>query len=409
MSPTPSTRLDAMRADAVTAAAELGLPRRGDEPWKYTSTAPLLEGAFDAPTSNQPAPSAPERHISGLMADLVFVNGALIGHAEGDAAALSEAPEHPAAALLDTLADFRHTGRADGGGLRALNTANATDAALIDVPAGAQRETPIYVQFHTSARTHLQISPRVVIVVRRGARARVIEHHTGVGPCWNNAITEIVLEEGAHLERVRVQEQDGGSFHTGATFVTQAAHSHLTSHDFACGARLSRSELHVRLQGAGAECHLRGLFLMDADRHGDQYTAIHHDAPHTHSTELYKGVLQDDARGVFTGRILVAPDVRGCTTRQENPNLLLSPKARVESRPQLEIRNNDVKAYHGATVGRLSPEAVFYLRSRGLDADHARRLLTSAFAAEIVDAVSVPAVRDHLGRWLDRALGGSRT
>jgi Fe-S cluster assembly protein SufD len=148
---------------------------------------------------------------------------------------------------------------------------------------------------------------------------------------------------------------------------------------------------------------------MDADRHGDQYTAIHHDAPHTHSTELYKGVLQDDARGVFTGRILVEPNVRGCTTRQENPNLLLSPKARVESRPQLEIRNNDVKAYHGATVGRLSPEAIFYLRSRGLDADHARRLLTGAFAAEIVDAVVTPTVRDHLGLWLDRALGGSRT
>ncbi len=409
MSPTPSTRLDALRADAVTAAAELGLPRRGDEPWKYTSTAALVEGAFAAPTADLPAPSAPERHITGLMADLVFVNGALIGHAEGDAVALSEAPDHPAAALLDTLADFRHTSRADGGGLRALNTANATDAALIDIPAGAQRETPIYVQFHTSARTHLQISPRVVIVVRRGARARVIEHYTGVGPCWNNAITEIVLEEGAHLERVRVQEQDGGSFHTGATFVTQAANSHPTSHDFACGARMSRSELHLRLRGAGAECHLRGLFLMDADRHGDQYTAIHHDAPHTHSTELYKGVLQDDARGVFTGRILVEPNVRGCTTRQENPNLLLSPKARVESRPQLEIRNNDVKAYHGATVGRLSPEAIFYLRSRGLDADHARRLLTGAFAAEIVDAVTVPAVHEHLGLWLDRALGGSRT
>jgi Fe-S cluster assembly protein SufD len=408
VSPTPSTRLDALRADAVTAAAELGLPRRGDEPWKYTSTSALVEGAFAPPTSNQPAPSAPERHVAGLMADLVFVNGTLVGHAEGDATALSEAPDHAAGALIDTLSDFRHTDRADGGGLRALNLANATDAALIDIPAGARRETPIYIQFHTSARTHLQVSPRVVIVVRKGALARVIEHHTGVGPCWNNAVTEIILEEGARLERVRIQEQDGGSFHTGATFVTQAAHSHLTSHDFACGARLSRSELHVRLQGAGAECHLRGLFLMDADRHGDQYTAIHHDAPHTHSTELYKGVLQDDARGVFTGRILVEPHVRGCTTRQENPNLLLSPKARVESRPQLEIRNNDVKAYHGATVGRLSPEAIFYLRSRGLDADHARRLLTAAFAAEIVDAVVTPTVRDHLGLWLDRALGGSR-
>lgn len=402
-SPSP---LDAFRAEASAAAASLGLPRRGDEPWKYTPTALLLEGAYAPPTAGQAAQNAPERHIGGLMADLVFVNGVLVGGADGPAIALSEAPNHPAAARLNSVADFRRTSRAESGGLLALNLAHATDAAIVDVPAGTHAESPIHLQFHASARAHLQLSPRVLVIVRRGAQARLVEHHTGVGPCWNNAVTEVILEEGAQLELIRVQEQDAGSLHTGITIVEQAANSRLITHDFACGSRLSRSEIRVRLNGNGAECNLRGLYLMDGARHSDQYTVIEHDANHTHSLELYKGVLQDESRGVFTGRILVGDQVRGCSTRQENPNLLLSPRAHIETRPQLEIRNNDVKAYHGATVGRLSPEAIFYLRSRGLDLDHARRMLTGAFAAEIVDAVPVDAVREHLSLWLARSLGG---
>ncbi len=394
------------RAAATARAEELGLPRRGDEAWKYTATGALLEGGFAPPAAETPRPSAPERHITGLVADGVFVNGDAVGGAEGLAVALSDAPAHPLWAHLGRQADFRRVERDEGGGLLALNAARATDAALVAVPAGTRAEAPVYLQFHTSARAHLQVSPRVLIHVGRGAEVTVVEHHTGVGPCWNNAVTELVLEEGATVQYVRVQEQDAGSHHTGATFATLARDARLTTHDFACGARLSRSEFRVRLAGPGAEVTLRGLCLADGERHADQHTVISHDAHHTHSHELYKGVLLDDARGVFTGRILVEPNVRGCTTRQENPNLLLSESARISTRPQLEIRNNDVKAYHGATVGRLSPEAIFYLRSRGLDLDHARRVLTAAFAAEIVDAVPVAAAREHLHRWLDHALGG---
>ena len=406
MTATPPTPLTALRAEAAAAAEHLGLPRRGDEPWKYTPATAFLEGAYTPPTDGTAAASAPERHIDGLVADLLFVNGALIGSAEGPAQALSEAPSHPAAPLINTVADFRNTTREESGGLLALNLARATDVAVVEVPAGSRAVAPIHLQFHSAALGPLQISPRVLIVVRRGAEATVVEHHTGLGPCWNNAVTEVILEDGARLQFVRIQEQDSGSLHTGITVVEQAANSSLTTHDFACGARISRSEIRVRLSGAGAECNLRGLYLMDNARHSDQHTVIHHTGNHTNSIELYKGVLQDESRGVFTGRIVVEPQVRGCTMRQENPNLLLSPRAHVETRPQLEIRNNDVKAYHGATVGRLSSEAIFYLRSRGLDLAHARRVLTGAFAAEIVDAVPVDSAREHLSLWLARSLGG---
>lgn len=406
-----SVSFDADRAAfwsaAATRAERLGLPRRGDEAWKYTPTAVLVEGGFAPPTNDTPRPSAPERHITGLVADRVFVNGASVGGADGPAVSLSDAPAHPGWATLGTLADFDHIEREEGGGLIALNAARATDAALVSVPAGARLETPVYLQFHTSARAHLQVSPRVVVTVGRGASLTLVEHHTGAGPCWNNAVTEVVLEDGASLKLVRIQEQDAGSHHTGATFARLGRDATLETHDFACGGRLSRSDIRVRLEGPGATVNLRGLCLADGERHADQHTVVFHDAHHTHSLELYKGVLLDDARGVFTGRILVEPGVRGCTTRQENPNLLLSETARIFTRPQLEIRNNDVKAYHGATVGRLSPEALFYLRSRGLDLEHARRVLTAAFAAEIVDAVPSDPVREHLHRWLEHALGGS--
>jgi len=406
-----SASFDADRAGFRTAAAaralQLGLPHRGDEAWKYTSTAPLIEGAYAPPTADTSRPSAPERHIKDLVADRVFVNGASVGGADGTAVSLSDEPAHAGWAALGTLARFDRIERDEGGGLIALNAARATDAALVSVPAGDRIDTPVYLQFHTSARAHLLVSPRIVVTVGRGASLTLVEHHTGVGPCWNNAVTEIVLEDGASLKLVRIQEQDAGSHHTGATFARLGRDATLETHDFACGARLSRSDVRVRLAGPGASVNLRGLCLADGERHTDQHTVVFHDAPHTHSLELYKGILLDDARGVFTGRILVEPGVRGCTTRQENPNLLLSEAARIFTRPQLEIRNNDVKAYHGATVGRLSPEALFYLRSRGLDLEHARRVLTAAFAAEIVDAVPSEAVRDHLRRWLDHALGGS--
>lgn len=399
----PRKPLEALREAAAARAAALGPPQRGDEPWKYTPTAALVEGGFAPPTGDEPR-AAPTLHVEGMDDDLVFVNGALVGRTEGHAAALSEGP-HGLQALFATLADFQAGDRADGAGLWAQNTARFTDAALIDVPAGERPDAPIHIHFHTSAERPLQVSPRVFLRVGRGAEVTLVEHHTGNGPCWNNAVTEVLVEEGAILQLVRIQEQDAGTFHTGATFIHQAADSQVSTFDFGCGARLARSEVQARLRGRGAECRLYGLYLLDGERHSDHHTVVLHEAPNSTSAELYKGVLQDRSRGVFTGRVVVGKDVRGCNTRQENPNLLLSANAHIETRPQLEILNNDVKAYHGATVGRLSPEALFYLRSRGLDADHARRMLTGAFAADVVERVPSEHVRAHLGRYLDRALG----
>ncbi len=399
----------ALRAAATARHAELGLPRRGDEPWRHTNTDVFAQGVFEpaGPESgNGDLENAQAAAIAGLTADVRLIDGRVTsrgpaGRQTGGVSTnlLSETD----APTFGTLADYTTHGRADGAGLWALNTARLLDGAVVNIPAGTRPEAPVYLHFHTDAAA-LNVSPRVFVTVGKGASVRVIEHHTGHGASWTNAVTEIVVEAGATLDLIRLAEQGPDALNTASTFIAQAAGSHVTVHEIVLGARVSRSELNVSLNGPEAECALHGLYAVDGKRQSECHTTVRHAASHTRSRELYKGVLRDAGRGAFTGRILVDDGMKGCATEQQNPNLLLSADARVETQPQLEIRNNDVKAKHGATIGRLSAEAVFYLRSRGLSADAARRVLTVAFAAEIVDALPVAAARNHAQAALTRLL-----
>mgnify|MGYP001547421535 FL=1 len=213
---------------------------------------------------------------------------------------------------------------------------------------------------------------------------------------FTNAVTEAVLGDGATLAHIKLQGESEGAFHVGTLQATQARDSHLVSFSFAAGGELARTNIYTVLGGDGSGATLHGLYLLDGTQHVDQQTRIEHASPNTFSREVYKGILDGASHGVFNGQVYVRPEAQKTDGKQENNNLLLSPRARVDTKPQLEIFADDVKCTHGATIGRLDEGALFYMKSRGIGADAARKLLTYAFAAGVIEAVGVAEVRTRL-------------
>ena len=244
-------------------------------------------------------------------------------------------------------------------------------------------------------------------VAEVASRACVVEHHLGIdngAGCFNNAVSEVVLQAGACVEHYKVQTEGDRTFHIANLEVRQAHESHFTSRVLSLGGRLVRHDVNVRLEAPHARCDLHGLYLAGGRQHMDFHTRVDHLEPHCTSTEVYKGVLGGRARAVFNGRVLVHPGARKSDARQTNDNLLLSPHAEVDAKPQLEIYADDVKCAHGATVGQLDESMVFYLRSRGLDERSARALLTFGFLREVLDRVDIAGLRESLTRELVRRL-----
>jgi len=242
--------------------------------------------------------------------------------------------------------------------------------------------------------------PRSLIVLERGARAAVVEGYAALADevYWTNAVTEIVLGEGARAEHYRVQREGGRAYHVATTHSQQGRDSFLGLHVITLGGSLARHDLDTVLDGAGAELVLNGLYLLARTQHADHHTVIEHAQPHCASHEFFNGVLDERAHGVFNGRIIVRPGAQRTDSKQTNNNLLLSPDARADSQPQLEIYADDVKCTHGSTVGPLDQTALYYLRSRGLSPEAARSLLTYGFAAEILGRMERSDVRDRLDR-----------
>jgi Fe-S cluster assembly protein SufD len=246
-------------------------------------------------------------------------------------------------------------------------------------------------------------------VVERGARASIVESYVGLegaGAAFTNAVTEVFSGEDAWTEHTRLQRESEQAYHIGLTHVAQARGSHYRSFTLAVGAAISRHNLHVQLTAPGIETLMYGLYLARGEQVVDNPTAIFHDHPNCNSWEVYKGILEGRARAVFNGKVLVKPEAQKTDAKQTNRNLLLSPDAKVDTKPQLEIFADDVKCTHGATVGFLDPGAQFYLRSRGIPLDAARRLLTYAFAAEVVNEVALEPVRTELDRLVRERLAG---
>jgi Fe-S cluster assembly protein SufD len=248
----------------------------------------------------------------------------------------------------------------------------------------------------------------VLIVAGRDSQAAVIENYVGLGSSvyWTNAVTEIVAGANARIEHCRLQQEGPAAFHTGFVEIHQSRDSHVTTHSVSLGGALVRNDVEVVLDDEAAECTLTGLYAAREHQHVDNRTCIDHAKPHGTSHQLYKGVLDGHSTGVFNGKIIVRADAQKTDAIQSNKNLLLSEHATINTKPQLEIDANDVKCTHGATVGQIDEEAVFYLRSRGIGYAEARALLTYAFAADILERVSLVPVRDYVEAKLMNWLAG---
>lgn len=391
------------RAVAAASFVAAGLPHGKIEEWRFTS----LQGL--TPTALAPAPAGGAR-AAALAASaavpageprLVLVNGRLREDlsavdglppgvvAMGLARAWAERPELVHGRL------GRH-GDLDRHPFAALNTALMEDGVLIHVPAGAVVERPIHLIFVTEAPGGAVMShPRVLIVAGERARVSVAEHWLGDGAATYvaNGVAELQLADGAEVEHYTLQAQGAQGWHFGALFTEQGAGAKLRLHGLALGGRLSRTDIHSRLAGEGASIDLTGLAMIAGQQLSDVHSVVEHAVPQCQTTESFKAILDDRAHGVFAGRIRVLPGAQKTLAHQQSSSLLLSEDAVIDTMPQLEIFADDVKCGHGGAVGQLDANALFYLRSRGLDAAAARALLIYAFAAEMVDRVGPASVR----------------
>ncbi len=397
-----------VRQHAIERFAALGFPTMRNEDWHFTSVAPIAESEFhvtEAPGGEaKTGDLEPFQFGEKAWPTLVFVNGRFsedlstfstlpagvrameLARAWRDAPDLLEK-------YLTQVVDHEHAA------FTALNTAFMHDGAVIHIAANAQLETPLHLLFVSDAYAAKTIThPRTLVIVDHHASATIIESYVSLGDAryFTNAVSEVIVGEGAQLRHYRVQRESERSFHVGTTQVRQARTSLYKSFSFATGARLSRINVYTKLEGEGSEVWLDGLYMVDGEQHVDHQTRIEHLQPNCASHEVYKGVLDGVSHGVFNGQVFVDPVAQKTDGKQTNNNLLLSDRARVDTKPQLEIFADDVKCTHGATVGRIDEMALFYMKSRGIGNELARELLTYAFAADVIERIELDAVRTSL-------------
>jgi len=405
------------REAALRQFAALGFPTTRQEEWRFTSVAPIAERTFSLARPATAAISSVDvdslRLTTTPAVELVFVNGRHVPE-------LSRTRTLPARSRVESLSSALESGNdlearltttrwAEKQPFVALNTAFVEDGAWIQVPARTVLDRPIHLVFLASrdnADGALMLHPRVLISLGENSQASVIETYGGTagGQYFTNTVTDIELDENAVLDHYKLQYESAAAFHVGATHVRAQRSATYRSHSISFGGALVRNDVIAVLDGEGVECTLNGLYTADAQRLVDNHTTIDHAQPHCASREIYKGILAEHARGVFNGKIIVRPDAQKTDAKQTNRALLLSEDAQINTKPQLEIFANDVKCTHGAAVGQLDDEALFYLRSRGLGDASARRMLIHAFAADVLNHLPLELVRAHIETRLQREL-----
>jgi len=400
------TWVHGIRTQAIARFAELGFPSTRLEDWRYTNVTPITKVRF--------LPARAD-HRNGLSAD--WLDQATLGGLAGSRLVLVDGQFRPElsslevlpcgvhvsslAAAIETDGDFIEArlarfARDDESGFLALNTAFLEDGAFLRIPPGTVVERPIHVVYVSTAPGDPTVShPRTLIVAEDGCQATILESYVslGTGTHLTNAVTELVAGPSAVVEHIKLALQAESVFHVATLSVYQERASNVVLHSFSLSNGLVRNDVTVVLDGEGSECTLNGLFVGNGHAHVDNHTTIDHVKPRCSSQELYKGILGGKSSGVFNGRIRVRPNAQKTSARQTNKNLLLSPGAQINTKPQLEISADDVKCYHGSTIGQLDAVALFYLRARGIDKDAARALLTQAFASEMMDRLRCEPLR----------------
>ncbi len=399
----PAAWLDARRAAALERANALSVPTTRDEEWRFTDLTPLTKLQLQPAALPAPVPAAEiETHaVPEAAVRLVFVDGILVPQlgASGTLPAgvavlpLAEALKSHAALLESHLAKIAGDGSVGGDLFVSLNTAFLNQGVFIHFAKGAVLKAPIHLLF-VAAGQNVAAHPRVLLVAETGAEGCVIEDYVAQGEAagLTNAVTEIAVADNAAVRHVKLQRESQKAFHIGSCAVTLGKDARFVSQAVTLGARLSRNNLAIQQQGEGIEVAIDGLALIDGRQLADTHTLIDHLKPHGRCEQVHKTIVGGGAHAVFNGKVFVREGAQLTDSSQQNRNLLLSDKAHVDTKPQLEIFADDVKCAHGATVGQLDPDHLFYLKSRGLPEARARNLLTYAFGAEVIDRIPVPSL-----------------
>ncbi len=395
------------RKEALSNFSRLDFPSIKDEEWKYTSIAPLLKHNF-IPSYEQKTVS--KELIKSLLFDemehslIVFINGR---YCHENSIILNL----PKGVIVGSIAEeiknnneilLKHFGKyADDNNqiFTALSTAFTEDGAFIYVPEAKVVEEPIHAIYITdSPNEKVLTQPRNLFIAGKNSQVTIIEHYFGnEGEIYfTNSVTEIVVEENAVVDHIKLQEESKKSFHIARMEVDQERNSNFSSHLISTGADLTRNDFNARFNDEGGECTLNGLYMIDGTQLFDAHTLMDHAKPHCNSHEHYKGILDVKSRGVFNGKVIVRQDAQKTNAFQENNNILLSDEALVNTKPQLEIFADDVKCSHGATIGQMDDEAKFYLKSRGIGEEASRGILLHAFASDVITSIKIESIRNYI-------------
>ena len=393
-----------LRADAFARFCETGFPTTHDEDWRFTNVSAIARTPFELAPEEVPALSKAELEaftFQGRGAQLLFVNGRFVSE-------LSEIPQGlNISSLREQLANNVESLRAHFGRYLnverdpfcALNSAFAEDGAYLHVSRGKVIEEPIHLVFVSTNLSRPTMShPRNLLVFEDESEASVVEEYisVGSGAVFSNSATELIAGENSTISHYMIEREHRDAFNVSTLRIQQGRSANVASHSLLLGGGLVRNNVHPVLAGEGGECLINGLFVGHGREHLDNYMHVEHASPHCSSRQFYNGILDGHAHGVFHGRIIVHKDAQKTDAKQTNRNLLLSDDAQIDTKPQLEIYADDVKCTHGATIGQIEENALFYLQSRGIDEPSARRLLLLAFASECVERMKPGAARTRV-------------
>ena len=403
-----------VRREAIDRFAELDFPDMRQEDWRFTDISPILKHTFsyvDRRSAIIPKRNEISRFLfNGLKSHLlVFVNGFYSDE-------LSTFLPLPDGVIVGGLSNslkrdhdkiinhIHKLGPSSENVFAALNTAFAVDGAFIEIPDNAVIGDSIHLLFLSTGTEKLISQPRNLIIAGKNSQVRIIEQYESLSSAvyFTNAVTDVFASEGSNIDVTKIQSESLDAYHVATTQVSLDSNSNYESHAVSLGANIYRHDLNVALTGEGSNTTLEGLYLLSGDQLSDTHSFIDHAAPHCTSQEHYKGILDGRSRGVFNGKIMVRKGAQKTNSYQENRNIILSNEAKVDTKPQLEIFADDVKCSHGATVGQLSKESMFYLRSRGLDEDQAISILIYAFANDVLTGIKEGEVRKDLEDTLSR-------
>jgi Fe-S cluster assembly protein SufD len=395
--------LQTLRKKALDFFEMSGFPDTRLEPWKYTNTAPIAQGKFtllSSPVNPSEKFFLPEYKLGIDCYQFVFVDGRF-------SESLSDIKDFPIDARIDSIANVLKNSPAllepyltcqiSLSIFTKLNLAFLHDGYYLHVPENVKLTKPVYILFIASGENEsLKIPLRNIMVADKNSEAFIIENYVSYqnNSHFTNTFTEIYLADNAKVEHMKHLQESQKAFHIGTLQVRQAKDSHFISHSIARGGKLTRSDIEIIQAGENAISTLNGLYLAKQQQHIDHHTTIHHIRPHGKSQQNYKGIITDKARAVFNGQVLVHKNAQKTSAQQSNKNLLLSLDAEIDTKPQLEIFADDVQCTHGATVGQLDDEALFYLRSRGISEAAARTMLINSFVQDVIDKISIKSLRE---------------